>query len=133
MSNTNPDEEQCECFCHQKPEGWSLAMCPINCPHCTYCRPKVSLRGKAILHGTPTPADLLFGRGAFDLGLKRLSEDSANVTREELDAQIEALEEQAKAAFGLGLDAAMREYFRKAQALRAIRKKQNKKTVNEEK
>jgi hypothetical protein len=59
----------------------------------------VSLSGKTMLHGAPTPADLLFGRSAFDLGLKRLSEDYSRLTREELDAQIEELEERAKAAF----------------------------------
>ena len=43
--------------------------------------------------------------------------------REALDAQIEELEEQAKAAFGLGRDDLMRLFFRKAQALKSAREK----------
>jgi hypothetical protein len=106
--------------------------CPLNCPHCTHCQPKVRLRGKAILHGAPTPADLLFGRYAFAPGLKRLSEDDSHLTREELDAQIEACEEKAKTAFGVGRDVAMRTYFRKAQALMAVREKLSNKADKEE-
>jgi hypothetical protein len=47
-----------------------------------------------------------------------------NMTRREaLDAQIEELEERAKAAFGLGRDEEMRLFFRKAQALKKEREK----------
>jgi hypothetical protein len=52
-----------------------------------------------------------------------LSEDYSGFTIEELDAEIEALEERAKAAFGMGRDNDMRLFFRKAQALKSAREK----------
>jgi hypothetical protein len=47
MSLINPPDEQCECLCHQKPEGWALAKCPLNCRHCKHCQPEADLRQPA--------------------------------------------------------------------------------------
>src|SRR5437868_6554526 len=33
-------EQECQCFCHDKPQEYPLAGCPINCPHCEHCKPE---------------------------------------------------------------------------------------------
>ena len=38
----NFPEDPCECLCHQKPEGWRLAACPMNCRHCKHCKPEAA-------------------------------------------------------------------------------------------
>jgi hypothetical protein len=43
----NVPDEQCECLCHKKPEGWRLATCPLNCQHCKHCKPEAFLRKPA--------------------------------------------------------------------------------------